>query len=106
MGNFLDAMKGMINDGLEISKDIAAKAGTKAQELGEKGVIALEIKKLEINAERLIKNLGMETYRLFEEAGRTEISMNDPEIARILREIEEIKSRMEEKQAALRGYSG
>ena len=106
MGNFLDAMKGMINDGLEISKDFAAKAGTKAQELGEKGAIALEIKKLEINAERLIKNLGIETYRLFSEDGRTEISIHEAEIERILQEIEDIKGRVEEKQAALRSYGG
>ncbi|MDR2490726.1 MAG: hypothetical protein LBD20_04920 [Spirochaetaceae bacterium] len=106
MGSFLDAMKDALNDGLEISKDLASKAGAKAQELGEKGVITLEIKKLELNGERLLKALGRETYRLFSEGGRTEVSSAEPEIARLLREIENTKGRIEEKQAALRGYGG
>ncbi|MDR2490077.1 MAG: hypothetical protein LBD20_01590 [Spirochaetaceae bacterium] len=99
-------MKDMLNDGLEISKDLASKAGTKAQELGEKGVITLEIKKLELHGERLLKALGIETYRLFSEDGQTAVSRAEPEIERLLREIEDIKGRIEEKQAALRGYGG
>ncbi|MDR2521682.1 MAG: hypothetical protein LBC72_03905 [Spirochaetaceae bacterium] len=101
MGSFFDNMKNALQDGWEASKDFAAKAGSKAQELGEKGVITVEIKKLEFNAERLIKKLGLEAYQQFAENGAESVSANHPSVARILAEIADIKLQIEQKHAGL-----
>ena len=89
--SFLDTMKNALSEGWEASKDFAAKAGNKAQELGEKGVTAVEIKKLEMSAERLVKKLGVEAYQLFAENGVENISASHPVIARILDDISKVK---------------
>ncbi|GHV75158.1 hypothetical protein AGMMS49940_24600 [Spirochaetia bacterium] len=44
--------------GLSASREFAAKAGAKAQELGEIGVLKLEIKQFEGQAQKLIARLG------------------------------------------------
>ena len=48
--------------GLSASREFAAKAGAKAQELGEIGVLKLEIKQFEAQAQKLIARLGAEAY--------------------------------------------
>jgi hypothetical protein len=87
--------------GLEASKDFAAKAGAKVQELGEKGVLALEIKQLEGQAKKLLGKFGAEVYRAFE-AGTSAISSDDPEISAALREISSIKEAIEQKEQEMK----
>jgi hypothetical protein len=53
--------------GYGASKKLAAKAGAKAQEFGERGVLTLEIKQLENQAQKLIGRLGNEAYKAFVE---------------------------------------
>ena len=60
--SFSERMKDMIDKGLDASRDFAKKAGEKAKELGEKGVLKLEIAQLESRAEKLIAKLGAEVY--------------------------------------------
>ena len=84
---------------LEASKDFASKAGAKLQELGEKGVLMLEIKQLEGQAKKLIGFLGAEHYRLFE-AGS--FSADAPEIERILTQITSVKETLEKKETELK----
>jgi len=55
--------------GMEASRGFAAKAGAKLQELGEKGVLTLEIKQLEGQIKKLIGLLGAEVYRFMEQGG-------------------------------------
>ena len=62
---FSERMKELFDQGLAASKDFALKAGGKAQELGERGVLMLEIKQLENQAQKLINRLGNEAYRAF-----------------------------------------
>jgi hypothetical protein len=85
--------------GLEASMDLASKAGAKLQELGEKGVLMLEIKQLEGQAKKLIGLLGAEHYRLFEQGG---FSADDPEIIKILGQITSVKEILEKKETELK----
>jgi hypothetical protein len=82
--------------GLEASKEFAAKAGAKVQELGEKGVLMLEIKQLEGQAKKLLGLLGVEVYSLFEK-GAT-IASDEPEIQRILGEIASVKEAIDKRE--------
>ena len=85
--------------GMEASKDLASKAGAKIQELGEKGVLMLETKQLEGQVKKLITLLGAEHYRLFEEGN---FSADAPEIQKILGQITSIKETMEKKESELK----
>ncbi|MDR0586063.1 MAG: hypothetical protein LBG26_02370 [Treponema sp.] len=87
--------------GIEASKDFAAKAGAKVQELGEKGVLALEIKQLEGQAKKLLGRLGVEVYRVFEK-GASAINFDDPEIGAMLKEIGLVKEAIEQRERELK----
>ncbi|MDR0401984.1 MAG: hypothetical protein LBH35_00175 [Treponema sp.] len=84
--------------GLEASKEFAAKAGAKVQEAGEKGVLMLEIKQLESQAKKLLGRLGVEVYRAFE-AGA--FDSGDPKIEAALKEISSVKEVIERKEREL-----
>ena len=86
--------------GLAASKDLASKAGTKLQELGEKGSLMLEIKQLEGKTKKLISLLGAEIYSLFEQ--EKPFSAEDPLIENILSQITTLKEMMEAKETELK----
>ena len=87
--------------GLEASKDFAAKAGAKVQEAGEKGVLMLEIKQLEGQTKKLLGRLGAEVYMAFE-AGASAINSDDQEIGAALREISSVKEAIEQREQELK----
>ena len=98
---FSERMKGLLDQGWAVSKDLAIKAGEKAQELGERGVLMLEIKQLEGQAQKLINRLGNEAYRLFAEQNSETISSEDTPIKGILTEISLIRESIEKKDEEL-----
>ena len=57
---FSERMKDLWDQGVAASKEFAIKAGAKAQDLGERGILMLEIKQLEGQAEKLIARIGNE----------------------------------------------
>jgi hypothetical protein len=88
--------------GYKASKDFVAKAGAKAQDLGERGVLMVEIKQLEGQAQRLISRLGNETYHAFVEKGAKSVTACTPAVKKILAEIAVIKDSIEKKDAELK----
>ncbi|MCL2834636.1 MAG: hypothetical protein FWD78_15815 [Treponema sp.] len=98
---FSDRMKEILDQGVAASKDFAVKAGGKAQELGERGVLMLEIKQLESQAQKLINRLGNETYQQFGEQGKDTIYSDNPSVKGILTELALIKETMEKKDSEL-----
>ncbi|MDR1230337.1 MAG: hypothetical protein LBK61_02925 [Spirochaetaceae bacterium] len=98
---FSERMKGIFEQGLGVSKDIAAKAGAKAQDLGEKGVLKFEIMQLETQAKKWAERLGAETYRVLVEQGQDTLPANDPVVKGILNEITAVRDAIEQKEAAL-----
>ena len=98
---FSERMKGLWDQGVAASKDFAVKAGEKAQELGERGVLMLEIKQLEGQAQRLINRLGNETYRVFAEQEKKTLSAESAPVKGILTELALIRESIEKKDAEL-----
>jgi hypothetical protein len=88
--------------GYAASKKLAARAGSKAQELGERGVLTLEIKQLEGQAQKLIGRLGNEAYKGFVERKVKTLSADTAAISAILAELDKIRQSIEEKDAALK----
>jgi hypothetical protein len=95
-------MKEVLEQGLAASKDLAAKAGAKAQDLGERGILMLEIKQLESQAQKLLARLGTEAYIAFTEKDKTTIDREDTIFRTYLSELAMIKEAIEKKEADLR----
>jgi capsule polysaccharide export protein KpsE/RkpR len=87
--------------GIAASKDLVNKAGAKAQDLGERGVLMLEIKQLENQAQRHIARLGAEVYNAFVERGSSTVSVDDPAVKALLAEIESLKGVIEKREKEL-----
>ena len=118
---FSDTLKELLDQGLMVSKDLAAtagekaqdlgtkslkassefasKAGAKLQELGDKGVLKMDIKQMEIQTKKLIGLLGAEVYRLSEQGNP--VSTDEPAIKSVLDQINAIKGTLEEKETEL-----
>ena len=99
---FSERMKELLDQGLAASKDLAAKAGAKAQNLGERGMLALDIKQLEGQAQRALTRLGNETYRSFTERGQATIDRDAPEFKAILDELGIIREALDKKESELK----
>jgi capsule polysaccharide export protein KpsE/RkpR len=117
---FSERMKELLDQGLAVSKELAGKAGekaqdwgergisasrefvnkagAKAQDLGERGVLMLEIKQLEGQAQRLISRLGAEAYSAFAERGESSVSSDTPAVQALLTEIAVLKSAIEKRE--------
>jgi hypothetical protein len=98
---FSDRFKDMFEQGLAASKDLAVKAGAKAQDLGERGMLALEIKQFEGQAQKLISRLGTEVYRIFVEMEGKTASASDPVIKSLLDELASVKKAIEKREQEL-----
>ena len=99
---FSERMREVLEQGVAVSKEFAIKAGAKAQDLGERGILMLEIKQLENQAQRLIGRLGNEAYRGFVDDDKTEITRDTPEITGILSELARVRDTIERKEAELK----
>nr|AGS53327.1 hypothetical protein [uncultured bacterium contig00014] len=103
---FIDRMKELLDQGVAVSKEFAVKAGAKAQDLGERGVMMLEIRQLESQAQKLIGRLGAETYQTFTERGEQTVSAESAPIKSLLSEIATIRESIEKREADLKSRKG
>ena len=99
---FSERMRELLDQGMAASKEFAAKAGAKAQDLGERGILMLEIKQLEGHAQKLFSRLGNETYRAFAERDQSAIDRDAPEFKAIMTEIASVRETIEQKDAELK----
>ena len=98
---FIDRMRELVDQGVTVSKDFAVKAGAKAQDLGERGVMMIEIKQLETQAQKLIGRLGAEVYNAFVERNEETVSVDSAPVKTILSEIAAAREAIERKEAEL-----
>jgi hypothetical protein len=116
---FSERMKLLLDQSFQVSKELAVKAGVKAQDLGEKsvelmnkaadkaqnlgerGVLVLEIKQLEGQAQKLVARLGSEVYKAFVEQGEQSLASDTPAIKAVLNEIASIRESIEKREAEL-----
>jgi len=103
---FSERMMELFEQGMAASKEFAAKAGAKAQDLGEQGVLLIEIKQLEAKAQKLIVRLGNEAYKAFAEQNQDCIERKTPEIASIVDELSSLRGLLELKETDLRNRRG
>ena len=99
---FSERMKELLDQGMIASKEFAVKAGAKAQDMGERGILMLEIKQIENQAQKLLSRLGNETYSAFAERNQDCLCKDEAEIARILAEIAQTREAIDQKETELR----
>ena len=99
---FSERMKEILEQGIAVSKDLAVKAGAKAQDLGERGILMLEIKQLEGQAQKLLTRLGTEAYKSFTEYDSPVVDRENVEIRTILEQISIVKDAIEKKEFDLK----
>jgi hypothetical protein len=99
---FGERMKELMDQGLAASKEFMIKAGAKAQDLGERGILMLEIKQLEGQAQKLITRMGNDAYIAFTERDQSVIEREQAEFKNTLRDIAMIRDAIEKKEKELR----
>ena len=99
---FSERMKELLDQGMTATKDFAVKAGAKAQDLGERGVLMLEIKQLEVKAQKHLTSLGNEIYRAFAERNQESVERSTPEVQTILAELAKVRDAIDLKETDLR----
>ncbi len=103
---FSEKIKNLVNTGLDTSKDILSKAGEKAQQWGEMGVLKVEIVQLRGQAEKMTARLGAEVYEILVEKGQKTVSRETPAVREILDKIAELDKTVEEKETQFRKLGG
>ena len=102
---FSERMKTMLEQGLTASKEFAVKAGAKAQDLGERGILMWDIKQLENQAQKLLTRLGNEVYILFTDKDQPVIDRETIEIRSLLDELASVRDQIEKKEYELKNRS-
>ena len=98
---FSERMRVLLDQGVAASKELAAKACAKAQDLGERGMLMIEIRQLESQAQKLVGRLGAEAYHIFTEQGEQTLSADSAPIKTLLAEIASARESIEKKEAEL-----
>ena len=98
---FGEKMKEMLEQGAAVTKDFAVKAGAKAQDLGERGVLLVEIKQLEYQVGKLISRMGAEVYQCFAERWESTVSSENIIIKDLLSQIASAKEQIEQKESEI-----
>jgi len=99
---FSERMKDLLEQGWAVSKDLAMKAGAKAQDLGERGLLMWDIKQLENHAQKCLTRLGNEAYIAFTEHDQPTIDRETTEFRTLLNELAVIKEQIEKKENELK----
>ena len=99
---FSERMKDLLEQGWTVSKEFAIKAGAKAQDLGERGMLMWDIKQLENQAQKQLIRLGNEAYIAFTDKDQQVIDRETVEFKTILDEIAIIKDQIEKKEFELK----
>ena len=100
--SFSERMTEMLDQGIAASKEFAVKTGEKAKDLGERGLLMIEIKQLEGRARELVNRLGKESYYAFFERKEESVRRDKPEIAAILSDLEKVRDTIEQKETELK----
>jgi len=90
-----------LSQGLDSSKSLLGKAGSRARELGEHGVLSLEVRQLEAKVQDDVKKLGERVYEVLKGGEQSTVSARTSGVKELLEEIESAKEMLAEKRAAL-----
>ncbi len=100
--DFFDKVKSVIDKGLDVSRDAISRAGSAVQDFGDKSVVRIEKKQLEMKKEKEIISLGSCVYDMLVLSHRDTVSASDESIAGILEEITRIEQEIAQRADILK----
>jgi len=99
--DFWQRMHTALDKGIASSRDLLGKAGDKAKDLGERGVVRFEIMQLESQIEKLTAKLGTRVFEVLSKEGQNTVSKGTAGVKELITEMEELAKRLSEKEAEL-----
>ncbi len=96
---FSEKLRSMLNQGMDLSKDFFEKAGAKAKELGELGVLKLEIIQLQGQARKVAGQLGVEVYETLVDKGQKSVSSDSPAIKETIQKLDALEKEIDAREA-------
>jgi hypothetical protein len=103
MGLF-DRVKEGLDQGLDGSRTLLVSAKEKSRILEEISVLKIDIKRLDIRINSLIRDLGLSVYSAFIEEGKQSLSAKSPAIKSILQELQDLQELRKVKEDKIRQY--
>ena len=97
-----ERVRGGLEKGLSTSRDILGKAGEKARDLGEMGIVSLEIRQTEHKIAKKVAQLGTIVYEALARHGESSVMKDNREVADCLEEIERLEQQVAEKEATMK----
>lgn len=103
---FSDKIKEFVEQSMAVSKDLLNKAGDKAKEWGEMGVLKMEIIQLRSQAQKLTAKLGAQVYETLVEKNQTSVTKDSPAIRDTLLQITTLEKQIDEREASYKNKGG
>lgn len=103
---FSEKLKEIINQGLDISKDIIDKASAEAKKLGAQGVHKMEILNLQAQARKLSAQLGVAVYEELMEKGQASVGADSPAIKDIIQKLDLVNDEIDAREADFKAEGG
>jgi hypothetical protein len=103
---FSDKLRDMLNQGMDLSKDFLDKAGAKAKELGELGVMKWEIYQLRSQAKKVAAQLGVEVYSTLVDEGQKSVSADSPAIRDTIKKLDQLEKDIDAREEEYKKKGG
>ncbi len=91
-----------LNQGYDVTRKLFGKAKERAVELGEHGVLSLEVRQLEAKYTDLLTSLGTKVHNLLIHEKRSTVTAKSQGVKELLEQIEETREELEHKRRLLR----
>ncbi len=99
--DFWDRLKNTMEKGLDGSRELLGSLKERTQDLGERGVLRLEIMQLENQAEKLVAKLGARAYEVLVSEGGKSVERSTDGVDELISRIDDVRHQIRDKEAAL-----
>jgi hypothetical protein len=100
--DFKDKVQDGISKGIDTSKKLYNAAREKVKDLTELGVATIELNQLEASCKDLNAQLGEAVFACFSAEGVHSIERDDTRVAKLLKELAELKTSITEKREEIK----
>lgn len=90
-----------LHQGYDVTRKLFGKAKERAAELGEHGVLSLEVRQLEAKYTELLTSLGGKVHNLLVHEKRSTVTAKSQGVKELLEQIEETREELESKRQLL-----
>ena len=99
---FVESVKGYVDKGISVSKNVFSKAGDAASRLGDQGVKKVEVMQLSAALKEQFAALGEAVYQELSGSPDKTVDASSPSAAPFIARITELKASIAEREEALK----